>query len=154
MSKKHPTDLKQVSALLKWALAEPGYQTIADYGAGTGEAGPREAEAAGKRLLRYDPFLPHDVNQELFDDIYRSDVLISANVLNVLVKDQELEDAIKWLLELSARTKTGTAVVTVYNARVSSETQRAEPLSWYAQKVRALTKREVTVKYGRMFILP
>lgn len=152
---KHPTDLRQVSALLKWALTEaPGYQVVADYGAGTGTLGPELAKSSGKTLYRYDPSLPKETNQELFDNIYQADVLISANVLNVLVNDQELIDAIRWILDLAGRTKTGTAIVTSYKAPKPSKTQRAQPLSWYFDLIKkeARLDTHVDIHGGKIWI--
>lgn len=150
--KKHSTDLKQVSGLLRWAITETDYATIADYGAGTGTLGPELADTAGKNLLRYDPHLPDAVNDQFHDEIETADVLICANVLNVLTDDQELDNAMRKICGYASRTRSKTAVVSIYRAPEPSKTQRAQPTSWYAERIRTMTAATVQTKQGKIWI--
>jgi len=126
---KHPTDLKQVSALLKALL--PVNDAIADYGAGTGIKSAELAASLGKTLYRYDPALPAETNLQFWAGLPNADLLTCANVLNVITDDAELYATIDKVIAAASLTRQRTAIFSVYKAPKPSKTQRAEGLDQY-----------------------
>lgn len=151
---KHVTDLKQVSALIKKTISDPQYKTIADYGAGTGTAASEYAKKHKKTLLRYDPFLPEETNEQFYEGLHGADIVTCANVLNVIMDDKELTLAIEDLLAAINHSKGRTGAVSVYRAPKPSPTQRAKPNAWYVDQIRevGVGEFEVYQKAGIIWI--
>ena len=122
---KHSTDLKQVSAILRKAL-EGDCTNVADYGAGTGTKGVELAEQLGKQLYRFDPALPEATNIQFFRDIYDADIVVCANVLNVIKDDAVLRETVKTIVKCVNASRGGVGWVSIYKAPHPSKTQRGE----------------------------
>ena len=158
--KKHSTDLKQASGLLTATIASGLYATIADYGAGTGTAGPDLAAAANTKLLRYD--VSYDwpgnenlkpLNKEFWDNIAEADVVICANVLNVITDDAELQETIAKLVRAMKASKGKKLLIQVYKAPKPSNTQRAQSLLHYAGLIKNKHPELQAQVKGRTIIL-
>lgn len=132
-----------------------GFSTIVDHGCGRYiEHVQKHAEDLGYIYIGYDKYWSEKVKnvktytkatQNLISlGVSAKTLHISSNVMNVITDDEELEDYCDGIYNMMCRQEY--LILTVYEADKPSETQRAEPLELYVEKLESyygfITKRQ------------
>lgn len=132
-----------------------GFSTIIDHGCGRYiDHVQKHAEDLGYIYIGYDKYWSEDVKNVKTYTEAQQDLIslgtsakplhISSNVMNVITDDAELQEYCDGIYDMMCRGEY--LILTVYKADAPSETQRAEPLELYVEKLESyygfITKRQ------------
>lgn len=132
-----------------------GFSTIIDHGCGRYiEHVQKHAEDLGYIYIGYDKYWSEEIkNVKTYKEAQQALISlgasakplhISSNVMNVITDDAELEEYCIGIYDMMCRQEY--LILTVYEAEKPSETQRAEPLNLYVEKLESyygfITKRQ------------
>lgn len=132
-----------------------GYSAIIDHGCGRYiDHVQKHAEDLGYIYIGYDKYWSEEIKNvhsylEAQQDLislgsYTKALHISSNVMNVITDDAELEEYCNGIWDMMCRGEY--LILTIYEAPAPSDTQRAEPLALYVEKLEGyygfITKRQ------------
>lgn len=159
--RKHPTDLKQISALVKHVVSLD-YSNILDYGGGVSTKAAEYAEEQGKKLYAVDPSLSQSTNRERYvsflADAGCPSTIICANVLNVIMDYDSYCEAVTNILHIAQAAQIRTVYFTIYEGNgsgVPGDTQRNMSLSAHMKVIRSLVEpfRFEVTRSGKILIV-
>lgn len=148
--KKHPTDLKQVSALAKEVIGSGVFYNILDFGGGVSDKAADMAAGKGISLYPVDPALHNHVNSARYQKFLsaaamspRLSTVICANVLNVILDDEAYVNAVNGILAIGRYLQLRQMFISVYEgdrSGVFSATQRNQTVQWHLGLVSDIAK--------------